>query len=114
VEKLSRSATAKRVPRGRFDPKHSDNHGSGGAGGAVAGYVRPFRRGGPSPTPARELCGLQLVYRSPVCTHFRDRSRIVPRRRSTVESLPQKGDVRLIGGSSIRPSLFQLKQVMQR
>jgi hypothetical protein len=36
---------AKRLPREGFDLKHSDNHDSGGASGAVAGYVKAFTHG---------------------------------------------------------------------
>jgi hypothetical protein len=45
VENLSRSATAKRLPRKEFDPRRSENHGSGGAGGAVADYIKAFTHG---------------------------------------------------------------------
>lgn len=42
IENLSRGATAKRLSREGFAPKHSDNHGLGGDGGVVASYVRAF------------------------------------------------------------------------
>jgi hypothetical protein len=45
IENLTRSVTAKRLPKEGFDPDHSDNLGSGGDGGVVVGYVRAFAHG---------------------------------------------------------------------
>ena len=68
-------------------------------------------RGGDSVTAIRYPYRAQMGIRSVVtAVHARSLGRSF----STLESLPQKGDVRLIRGGSIRASFLELKQVLRR